>query len=151
MIVSLKRKNLKICYWEKETAWLVPHFLPSKYLLDTGISYILNYCWRTCASPISKQLKMFKNVYKGTRGEKPLIQTLKCKYCILFIWCTKCHGGGDARHEISFTKLSEYNDHTLPNICQMEEMNNTKTTLSHSAGICNSNYNARSITRIPQC
>lgn len=38
---------------------------------------------------------------------------------------------------------------TLSKIRQIEETNNTKTTVSHSAGICNSNYEAWSITRNP--
>lgn len=98
------------------TIFLVLHFISSKYSLDLKCIFKFWFqawisWWRTRQSPISKQLNMFKSTYKGTRGETPRFKLWNANK--LFIWCSKCQGGGDARHEISFTKLSDSNDHTL--------------------------------------
>lgn len=69
----------------------------------------------------------------------------------IFIWFTNVKEG--VMHRIiSFKILFESTNHTksvghLSNL----ETNNTKTTLSQSTSICNSNYDVWSTTRNPQC
>lgn len=70
---------------------------------------------------------------------------------VILSWCTNVKVGM-MHSKISFKNLFESTNHTvsvepLSNV----QTNNTKTTLSHSTGICNSNYNAWSSTRNPQC
>lgn len=70
---------------------------------------------------------------------------------VIFIWCTNVKEG--VMHSaISFKNLFESTDHTRSvGHWSNVETNNTKTTLSHSTRICNSNYDVWSTTRNPQC
>lgn len=70
---------------------------------------------------------------------------------VIFIWCTNVREGV-LRSKISFKNLFEstYHSRSVRHLSDVET-NNTKSTLSHSAGICNSNYNVWSTTRSPQC
>lgn len=70
---------------------------------------------------------------------------------VMFIWCINVKEGV-MQAKISFESLFESTNYArsvgpLSNV----EPNNTKTTLSHSNSICNSNDDVWSITRNPQC
>lgn len=70
---------------------------------------------------------------------------------VMFIWCINVKEGV-MQAKIPFESLFESTNYArsvgpLSNV----EPNNTKTTLSHSNSICNSNDDVWSITRNPQC
>lgn len=95
---------------------------------------------------------LFTNMYRGPCGEESfwgavLNAILKCK-CDP-IWCSNVKEGVMLA-KISFKKLFESSDPTVGYLSNVAT-NNTKTTLSHSAGICNSNYDVWSTNRNPQC
>lgn len=110
-------------------------------------------------------LRCTKNLSGGANNHKIitlLTNMLKCFWGsrfytkfwnanVIFIWCTNVKEGV-MLSKISFKNLIESTNHTksvghLSNVVT----NNTKTTLSHSTRICNSNYDVWSTTRNPQC